>query len=492
MIKYNDDNIFVGQIKELLKSFNLPMCKVKKDDSKFYVGEYYIDKDLGGIYKVDSVNLDKTLAESTLIKDYKFNDEVLNLTKHLEIRNNFYDSYTHAYLGNYLRFLRDYFDLDLMCMYNCFTNESPTNMNIDVYDKVIANGDCFEINSNNPNYNIFMIPVKPETKYTLAFEYLGSFATFFGFYSKNHYLMPGDIPSESSSLEANTLTFHDSGIRFNSPMIIETPELSSDEQLKQASNLKLFIILPNTFTDNIVLLEGDYLKDVELLITDKGKLLGNSFFEYIPEGFEIVGETWRFNGEDTNKLKTLNISDCTYNKNSHKFNVVFSDGTTWTSQQYKESGNYDYITKLQLLEYATSTKYLLADRLKEYLTSNVITHIDEIVDNIKRVQILLTGYDESFKFKNYGIWTDDINKWIYKYIATHGNDGDLSFRDIYRDVLCFVDKDIESVLNTLKIEELSEQELAQMSEEERSEYFAKLDRQKRAIKVLNSLGGIYE
>lgn len=51
-------------------------------------------------------------------------------TKTLEIRNNRYDSYTHYYLGEYLRFLRDYNQLDLMSLYNCFGNERVDNLRV--------------------------------------------------------------------------------------------------------------------------------------------------------------------------------------------------------------------------------------------------------------------------------------------------------------------------------------------------------------------------
>ena len=53
----------------------------------------------------------------------------------------------------------------------------------------------------------------------------------------------------------------------------------------------------------------------------------------------------------------------------------------------------------------------------------------------------------------------------------------MTYRDIYRDVLCFVDKDIESVLVRIK-KSIVENE-------------NKTDREKKALKLLDALGGIY-
>jgi hypothetical protein len=61
---------------------------------------------------------------------YTYGDKLLNYTKNLYITNNVYDSYTHEYLGDYLRFKRDYLDINLMPLYNCFSNRTCDKLDL--------------------------------------------------------------------------------------------------------------------------------------------------------------------------------------------------------------------------------------------------------------------------------------------------------------------------------------------------------------------------
>ena len=303
---------------------------------------------------------------------------------------------------------------------------------------------------------------------------------FYGFYSHNKYIQMTDKPSTSSdSIEAKTFTTYDAGLTFSKPVLLHSPELTEEEQIKQEDNLKLFIILPTSYTDNIVLLEGDYRKNSDVIATEDGEYLGNAFFEHIPGGVYVNGDThtWFFNDIDTEVSDEVQVKHCNYNPDWHKFIIIFDDETVWTSDEVEPVGNYDYLTRLQLLAYQTHEKYLLSDRLREYLSDNVITHVDEIISNIKRVQILIAGYDKNFTFDAYGKWSEEINKWIYKYISTHGHNGDFMYRDIYKDLLCYVDKDVESILQSLR--------------NELDNKVDKSSREVKALRVLDALGGIY-
>ena len=149
MIKLNDNNIFIGHIKQLLKDFNLPSCTIITEDNadeNFVSGKHYIKG--SQLYLSD--------GEGSLVRKitYNYGKKYLNLTSNLEINNLIYDRETHRYLGKYLRFLRDQKHVDLMSMYNCFDGETfSKNITITIgNDKEI-------VFKNDDNYIVYQIPI---------------------------------------------------------------------------------------------------------------------------------------------------------------------------------------------------------------------------------------------------------------------------------------------------------------------------------------------
>ncbi len=413
MIKYNDNNIYVGYIKELLHTFNLPTCQIEKEGNKYFEGEYFINAKKDAICRVNSINSDGSIEDFEWIHEYKFGDNILNITKNLDIKNNYYDSYTHRYLGKYLRFIKDFTGVNLMSLYNCFSNDTPISYTNDV--------DGHEISTSDKRTTLFMVDVRPDTTYTISLECGSSVSVFCDFYGYN------------AELELEGVDYHlvqHGGNRFRHPFTYTTPSISVNNCMFR-DNFKMFIVVPSAFIDNIVVLEGDYTRCTELLFEENNRVvMGSRIPDY---DFEHVDE------EQEESLE--------------EFNQYFKDSLI--------------SSRLQLLSYATETKYLLADRLVEYLSDNAITPNDEIANNIKRVQMQILGNDSNFTFPMFGQWNDSILRWVYRYISNHGNKGDLTYRDIYTDLLGYVDKDSEIVLENLNIEgdKLRQERIEEIKEE---------------------------
>ena len=192
MLRFNNDHIFTGYLKQLLASFNLPKYRVyTKEQEKHFnkyneelnviptvrvVGDQY-PEDLRYVSYIKDDIIQQYIKEQNTDGSYKYywqvsnthyheNKKELNYTKTFQIKNNIYDTYTHEYLGDFLRFFRDYYNVNLMPLYNCFTDKLCTNLKL--------NFEVFNINvsfdSKNESFKIYMLPVKLFQKYTIAID----------------------------------------------------------------------------------------------------------------------------------------------------------------------------------------------------------------------------------------------------------------------------------------------------------------------------------
>lgn len=392
MIKLNDNNIFVGYIKELLNDFNLP--RVRFDMDHPFNGCHYLKGN-----QLYSCSDNKLVQVNT----YKYGDKLLNITKNFQIRNNIYDNETHTYLGDYLRFQRDYLGLDLMSLYNCCGYESPTNYSVDiniVKDEKTIYTDIFD--SSNNQYKIYIIPVKFNQKYTIGIDCSTSITCMCDFYLNGERI----ILSEGSGNICNSTYKKFTGLKLSKPfnkqkpILFETPSIDQNNYMLEPA-LKLMIKIPVQCESSLVVLEGDYTEGCNIIIDEAGKsILANQLF--------------------------------TYKVNN------------------KELGNFNYTSRPSLLAINTREKILLADRLVEYLLFNVIA-LNSDSANIEKAQSRLnrngTGrYHKKYLdyVTHYGSWSLDIKKALYKFIS------DNNLNSQYYDVLSYIDKDIERELGGIE------------------------------------------
>ena len=390
MIQFNSNGLVVGLIKQILETFNLPKCKVYKQNQEHYFKDALYIKN-NSLCRCINDN------EFKYITPYKYNKSITNYTRTLPIKNNVYDTETHEYLGEYLRFLRDYKNLNLMSLYNCFSNRIITDLKIN--DPV--NNISFD--SDNSKYKIYGIPVKLGSSYSIHIDSSVPFEILCGFYGDHSYLSSehkhndtGSSDASSHKIESNTYVkinncrFAD-GYNFNrlKDIVNECPEYC-DDLIKHEDDLKLFIKLPFENTSSIVIFED--VNNVHVASKD------------------IKGQGY------------LCINDAS-------------------------SKDPIFITKSQMLQINSGTSYPFSDRLLEYLSGNAITNICDISDNIRRLQRSLSNiYKETEGkegIKEYafdGIWEDTYRYAIYKYAKKY------NLIETTCDILGYVDKDIEKIL----------------------------------------------
>ena len=476
MEKFNNTTLFTGYLKQLLHNFNLPKYKVYTKEHRKYYEKYGRERE--DIYKTTTKYL-APIKDNAVIKYYPdtvhyvpyikngsiqeyvngkwcdtsalpgketyhasyYNDgmKILNHTKNLKITTNSYDYYTHEYLGDYLRFQRDYYDIDLMPLYNCF-NDRQCDL-LDISWEVAAGNNKIDIvfNTKDQNYKIYMIPIKLFKEYTIAIDSELPIEMCCGLYSSRQDKRAkfADLPKAtykkvlstrfSSPFLYSKLALTPKNVSEHSDYLLKTltnnryygadPEKFLAELAQNESALKLFLKVPQANNSTIVILEGNYIG-------------------------------WNDYATATSDTKT----------------TIKVNHTVINFENIQEEDDLPLITPLQLLRFNTGEQYPFADRLIEYLTGNAITSIDEITQNIARVQkamINRTVCNQAFDadkikeyknankklppvyqyyYKNKGFWDNYIRYIAYDYM---NNTEKTQKFAINHDILGYIDKDVE-------------------------------------------------
>ena len=354
-------------------------------------------------YKVHNKN-----ANIRTPKGYAYNLKIRNYTKNLKIQNNVYDSYTHEYLGDYLRFQRDYRNINLMPLYNCFSNTLCPRLDIsfnvveDVIDsatnKVTKKGYVAKFDTRETNYKIYMIPIKLFQKYTIAIDCFTDVEMCCGFYGKYQYGSAYDTIAEDTYRCFNSMLFNKPVLY--DPMVGLKKYLDPRHPLEIAqheTDLKLFIKLPISNKSSIVILEGDYTEYTPSTIIKHSPAKDDNFI--VVNNHTQVN----FDGDLDENIKHL-------------------------------------VTPLQLLAQNTGISYPFADRLIEYLVGNAVTPVDDISDNIKRAKKVINAKTNALRDDG-GVWEKIMQLILYNYASNNFN------VRTNHDILGYVDKDTESYSN---------------------------------------------
>ena len=443
MLQFNNNHIFTGYLKQFLSSFNLPTCKIYTAEFEKYFMEHgqedprVIESNLpirisgtaaqtraatgtnylkgGSIqrYFWDTTSWDTSLNfyKNKTIKYWKttqtiqYNgNKILGLTKTLKNPTTLYNYQTHEYLGDYLRFLRDYENINLMSMYNCFSNRLCNNVKVTVEWKnakqqVIKSAN---INSYDTNYKIYMLPAKLFENYTVAIDCYQGIEMFCGLYDgqldtsnkakelikKTYMRIPKALFGQPFlydkldvkywNWQADNEISSESGGRST---LSDTSKFLRSELAMYEDNLKIFIKMPATNTSSIAVLSGDYRN-------------------YNDSLYSLIDDTWQ------------------YQKNTTIANFETQKTDRGSQLPDLNSREFKPISRLQLLAFNTGISYPFADRLMEYLILNVIVPNDPTPDNIKRLQKVMEDCGYSFQIN--GVWEPKMQMILYDYLMNSG------------------------------------------------------------------------
>jgi hypothetical protein len=310
---------------------------------------------------------------------------------------------------------------------------------------MLSNQVKITIDAQEPEYRLYALPVKLFAKYTIAIDCDQGIEMFCGLYNTSI-----DTSAKAQDLAARTYQKVYKTL-FRQPFLydkLDTAHWSDDTDLvattqedvtkynirtnkftrwdltNRENDLKLFIKIPVSCKSSITILEGDFrsFNDVKYTANDR---------------------VWN------------------YKYNHSVLNFAVKDKKALNEQSFTP------ISQLQLLAFNTGESYPFADRLIEYLSGSAITSIDEIPDNIRRVQKVMNN--NSYYFKIDGLWEDKMQKILYDYMMNsgpivtdqptkklvdrregrHPRLGYASKSSLY-DVLGYVDKDTEKLYASWK------------------------------------------
>ena len=260
MYLFDNNSLFTGYVKQLLHEFNLPKARLLRRGYKVFKDAYYFDSQF--LYRAIRTGVyDTTNKESLLrvVTQYVYGDKYRNITKNLELNSTIYDAYTHKYLSEYLRFQRDFCGLDLMSMYNCFSNQIGKNINI-------VQPGSYSFVSEDDSHVIYMVPVVYGQDYTICMDCSTSAEIMACLYDGIKVCLKG----ESGTLYSSTYT-KIAGTKFKQPFkysklkhLFEDNSFDNqDKMYHQEKNLYLMIKLPFRSKTSLVVLEGDYTAECQ-------------------------------------------------------------------------------------------------------------------------------------------------------------------------------------------------------------------------------------
>jgi len=348
--KFFTDTIQSRFIKALLYNTPLPCYDSVSGGEYIIKGCYYIYK--SSVIKCLESGTFLTDSQWEKVLDYHFGEYYPQFTERFVSKYNYYDSDTHKWLGKYLRFYRDIYDIDLMPFYNCFSGEYYEGV------KINRNG-VTETSNLHKTFKVAKIPIRFNTTYTIAIDCLASVYVAPAIIANGALVnVPmsedeGDLTSVLNSYEGNIKRFDSMSFREPKTYIVNNNHRASEDFFhKYEKDLYMLIQIPADNNSSIVVLEGDY--------TD---------------------------------LETYNV-----------FSVDMMDSLD------TKVINSLVLSELSLLKFSDKTRYPFSDRLVEYLLANVITENDEIGNNIKWVQSFLNTIPGA---KLSGVWERASRKELF-------------------------------------------------------------------------------
>ena len=201
----------------------------KTDDEKVRVGQIYYAIVNDSIRKIVGARGDtrspiaegwyeENIASYDIIGDYYFGEKNDKFCRNFLSSSEGYDYKTHEKLGQYLRGLRDMYGLNLLPLYNCFSNQLLKNIHI--------TNKSVERTSQDYSTKVYKVPIRFNTDYTICMDNVGmtTFAPAFIHHgtlmklNNNRFGNSVDVTNKYIKLNHNDVIHNEPNLRFKNPI----------------------------------------------------------------------------------------------------------------------------------------------------------------------------------------------------------------------------------------------------------------------------------
>lgn len=310
-----------------------------------------------------------------------------------------YDPDTHQQLGQYLRMLRDIYDLDLMPFYNCFNGTTSDSIRIskNAVNSIIDN------NTVNDGMITYIVPIRFNQAYSIYFNTEIPFKIKLAYYDG---LKAKPFTLGSNEYPAITVR----NCSTDNPYIFKPFKIVGENFVFEHSSvalledyLVLLIQLPKFKRSNLTVLEGDYSGIKNIKNNNVNKLSEKHFGD----------------------VSSLSVSD---------LNAILKPLSSLTK-------NF------------SDNSYAFSDRLIEYLLYSPIINKDRIKKNIDRIQRYISSdkakkvFGQAYAYRyTKDIWDNNLRCYLYDLVTQKQNN------PLYLDINGYVDKDVEFIVDAAKID----------------------------------------
>lgn len=331
---------------------------------------------------------DRDFAKYEIINNYTFGEDSPGMTQTFISNSSYYDSNTHKFLGEYLRLLNNYYNINLMSLYNCYNCISTDNITINPN----ATDGQYVTDNISLTTKVLLVPIKFNKTYTIAMDCSepillkavvyrgGSLVKLYDVHTKISFLSNaiGDKPIKINNSSFNKPFYFNVKHEYDSTNDCLDTDMKLQNVHRFCNDLYLAIQVPTKYNSTVTVLEGQYNNEMHSIVSDI-KITESEDMQMFDNALPSVPSL-------------LHIND----GNQHPF----------------------------------------SDKLISYLLQNTIDTREIIKENISSIQSLI-NYNPTYA----GMWDNKLRYLLYhKYRNIKRTDINLT------DMLGYVDADVEDAL----------------------------------------------